>query len=70
MSAGGVDFYAQAWRIWLRAAFGLRWGSSGASGGVRETFRSSFWALRRSFWTSREVILESPKVMFELFFVV
>ena len=70
MSAGGVDFYAQAWRIWLRAAFGLRWGSPGALGGVRESFRSSFWALRRSFWSSREVILESPKVIFEFLRVI
>ena len=70
VAAGGSDFYAQAWRIWLRAAFGLRWGSSGALGGVRESFRSSFWALRRSFWSSREVILESPKVIFELLRVI
>ena len=48
MAAGGVDFYAQAWRIWLRAALGLRWGSPGALGGVRESFRSPFWSLRRS----------------------
>ena len=46
---GRVDFYAQARRIWPRAAPGLRWGSSGAPGGVREGFRSSFWCLRRSF---------------------
>ena len=70
VAPGGVDFYAQAWRIWLRAAFGLRWGSSGALGGVRESFWASFWALRRSFWSSREVILESPKVMFELLRVI
>ena len=70
LPAGGVDFYAQAWRIWLRAAFGLRWGSSGALVDVRESFRSSFWALRRSFWSSREVILESPKVIFELLGVI
>ena len=70
LAAGGVDFYAQAWRIWLRAAFGLRWGSSGALGDVRESFRISFWALRRSFWSSREVILESPKVIFELLRVI
>ena len=68
MAAGGVDFYAQAWRIWLRAAFGLRWGSPGVLGGVRESFRSSFWALRRR--SSREVILESPKVIFELLRVI
>ena len=65
LAPAGVDFCAQAWRIWLRAAFGLRWGSCSALGGVRESFRSSLWALRRSFWTSREVILESPNVMFE-----
>ena len=65
-SAGGVDFYAQAWRIWPRAALGLRWGPSGAPGGVREGFRSSFWGLRRSFWNSRELILDSSKVIFEL----
>ena len=70
LSAGGIDFYAQAWRIWPRAAFGLRLGPSGAPGGVRESFRSSFWALRRSFWSSREVILESPKVIFELLEVI
>ena len=63
--SGGVDFYAQAWRIWLRAAFGLRWGSSGALGGVRESFLRSCWDLRRSLWSSLEVTLESPKVIFE-----
>ena len=69
-AGGGVDFYAQTWRIWLRAAFGLRWGSPGALGGVRESFRGSCWALRRSFWSSREVILESPKVIFEVLKVI
>ena len=63
---GRVDFYAQARRIWPRAAPGLRWGRSGAPGGVREGFRSSCWALRRAFWISRELNLESPRAVWEL----
>ena len=63
---GGVDFYRQARRIWRRAAPGLRWGPSAAPGGVREGFRSSCWALRRAFWISRELNLESPRSVWEL----
>ena len=40
-------------------------GAPGCRRAVREGFRSSCWALRRSFWMSREFILDSSKVIFE-----
>ena len=62
----GVDFYRQARRILASSASRLRTGASGAPGGLREGFLSSCWPLRRPFWSSQELILDSPKVIVAL----